>query len=126
MDTYSREFSVEGHLMHVRISGSFPKERLKGRRNLFESLIEACQRNDCRAAIVDSRDLTTDFDTMDVFRAGVDAAALNQMDLYMAFVAREDMINPFFVDVMINRGARTRVFTDLESARSWISERSGV
>lgn len=123
MDPYVREFRVEGRLLQVRLAGTYPKERLANRENVFDPLIEACRKQNCAAAVIDSRELEVDLDTMELFRAGVDAAALNKLNLYVAFVVRDDMINPFFRDVMLNRGALACIFTDMESARAWINER---
>ena len=104
----------------------YPNERLAIKENLFSPLVEECKRANCRHAIVDARGLQLEFDTLALFRAGVDAAALNQFGLRVALIAREDMLSPFFDDVTHNRAAQVRVFTDLESARSWIHERKSV
>ena len=120
MEPYKEDFRGDDGVMHVRLSGTYPKERLASRRNLFEPLVDACQKDKCRTAIVDARDLRVDFDTVALFRAGVDAASLNTLDLRIAFVAREDQISPFFDDVLRNRGARVEIFTDMEGARSWV------
>jgi hypothetical protein len=64
------------------------------------------------------------FNTTALFRAGVDAAAMNEFGLCVALVARRDMIDPFFADVTHNRGARVEVFTDMDSARTWVNERA--
>jgi hypothetical protein len=123
MEPYIEDFRGDDGVMHVRLSGTYPKERLASRRNLFEPLVDACQKDKCRAAIVDARDLRVNFDTVALFRAGVDAASLNRLDLCIALVAREDQISPFFDDVLHNRGARVEVFTDMERARSWVRDR---
>jgi hypothetical protein len=123
MESYTREFRVEGPVIHVRLAGTYPKERLASKTNAFDTLIDACQKEGCRAAIIDSRELKVELDTMELFRAGVDAAALNQYGLYLAFVTRRELISSFFTDVMLNRGAQAGIFTDMESAQSWINER---
>ena len=73
--------------------------------------------------MVDARELQVDFDTAELFRAGLDAVSLNQFDLCVALVARPDMLSPFFDDVIHNRCARVCVFTDPESAASWLNSR---
>ena len=126
MKQYEQHFRVEGGIVHTRLLGTYPKERLAIKENLFMPLIEECKRENCREAIVDARQLQVEFDTLALFRAGVDAAALNEFGLRVALVAREDMLSSFFEDVTYNRAAQMRVFTDLESAQTWIQERRPV
>ena len=126
MNPYHQEFRVEGGVVHVRLSGTYPNERLALKENLFQPLIDECERETCREAIVDARELRVDFNTVALFRAGVDAAALNGYGLRVALIAREDMISTFFDDVVHNRAAQVQVFTELESARTWIHERRRV
>ena len=121
MDTFTQEFRVEGEVMHVRLGGSFPHERLSSEQNLFQPLIDACVKDHCRMAVVDARELQVDFNTMELFRAGVDVSRLNQIGLRLALVARSDMLSPFFDDVIRNRVAPVHVFTDLESASAWLN-----
>ena len=121
IDSYKQEFRVENRVMNVQLSGTFPNERLAMKENLFRPLLEACKKDNCPMAIVDARQLQVDFDTTALFRAGVDAASMNEFGLGVALVARKDMIDPFFDDVTHNRGARVKVFTDLESARAWVA-----
>ena len=92
----------------------------------FKPLIEECKRENCRDAMVDARQLQVEFDTIALFRAGVDAAAMNEFGLRVALIAREDMISSFFDDVIYNRAAQVQVFTDPQSAEAWIKERRQV
>jgi hypothetical protein len=123
MNQYIQEFRVEGDVVHVRLAGTYPNERLALKENLFKPLIDECKRENCREAIVDARQLQVAFDTVALFRAGVDAAAMNEFGLRVALITREDMISSFFDDVIYNRAAQVQVFTDLESAQTWIHER---
>jgi hypothetical protein len=120
---YTREFRVESPLLHVRLAGTYPRERLEKRSNIFDPLIEACRDGDCHGAVIDARELEVELDTLELFRAGIDAASLNQFGFYVAFVARKDMLDAFFRDVLHNRGALAGIFTDMDSAMAWIRER---
>jgi hypothetical protein len=122
VDRYEQQFRVEGGVLHVRLSGVYPNERLAITENLFKPLMDECRRENCREAIVDARELQVEFDTLALFRAGVDAAALNEFGLRVALIARADMLSAFFDDVTHNRAAQVRVFTDLESAQTWVRE----
>lgn len=124
MKLYEQHFRVEDDVVHARLSGMYPNARLAIKENLFKPLIEACKQGNCREAIVDARELQVEFDTLALFRAGVDAASLNKFGLRVALIARTDMLSSFFDDVTHNRGAQVRVFTDMESAQSWIRERN--
>jgi hypothetical protein len=122
MEPYVEEFRAVDGVMHVRLQGTFPNGRLAIEKNLYQPLIEACGNSHCCDAIVDARALRVGFDTMALFRAGVDAASLNKFGLRVALVARKDMVSSFFDDVIRNRGARVEVFTDMEGANNWIEE----
>ena len=126
MEAYEQQFRAESGVMQVRLSGVFPKERLAFEENLFKPLIDACKQQVCHEAIVDARELTVEFDTLGLFRAGVDAAALNRFGLHVALIVREDMLSSFFDDVTHNRAAQIRVFTDLENAHAWLRRRRPV
>jgi len=108
--------------MHVRLAGRYPNVHLREEQNVFVALIEACDENHCRKAVIDARDLEVDFNTLEYFRAGVDASDLHRYGLRLALVAREEMISSFFDDVIHNRGVAVRVFTDLDTAGSWLDK----
>jgi hypothetical protein len=120
---YTRDFRIAASVLHVTLAGTYPKERLENRTNLFDPLIEACRDGNCSAAVIDARELEVELDTFELFRAAMDAASLNQHGFYVAFVARKDMLDAFFRDVLRNRGALAGIFTDMDSAMSWIRER---
>jgi len=123
---YLEDFRVADGVVHVRLSGTFPNERLALKENLFTPLIEICMKEGCRAAIVDARALDVDFDTAALFRAGVDAASMNEFGLRVALIGREEDISEFFDDVLHNRCAQVNVFTSPESASAWIDARRAI
>jgi hypothetical protein len=120
MNEYNEDFRIEADVLYVRLSGKFPKEILGRQENLFEPLIRACSTHNCRKALIDARDLQVDFDTMALLRAGEDAAFLTHLGLWIAFVAREDMRDGFFDNVISNRGGRVGIFTEIDAARDWL------
>jgi len=120
MDQYKQTFRFEVGVMHVLLAGKYPMERMLENVNLFRPLIEACGAQNCRKALIDARELEVEFDTMALFRAGVDASELNRYGLRVALVARKDMISPFFDDVIRNRAAQVQVFTDIDTAGAWL------
>ena len=122
MNDYKQEFKFENGVLIVRLSGTFPNELLRSEQNLFQPLIDECETQNCKLALVDARNLHVNFSTMSIFRAGEDAAALNRFGFRVALVAREDMLDPFFADVAFNRGGNVGVFTDIDTARTWLQE----
>ena len=126
MNQYTQKFRVEGGVVHARLAGTYPNARLAKKENLFKPLIDECRRENCFEAIVDARELQVEFDTVALFRAGVDAASMNEFGLRVALIARKNMISSFFADVTHNRGAQVEVFTDRESAQTWLREHRRV
>ena len=120
-DWYTLEFRVEQDVMHARVAGTYPTAHVHQEGNRFQPLVEACEQSGCRKAVIDARDLQVNFDTMALFWAGVDAANVSRAGLLIAIVAREEIIDSFFQDVVTNRGARVEVFTDMEDAMAWVS-----
>jgi hypothetical protein len=117
---YNEDFRVEDGVLHVRLSGKFPNKLLNKGQNLFQPLIDACLAHNLKKALIDARDLHVDFGTAALFQAGEDAAFLARIGLRIALVAREDMRDPFFDNVVVNRGGNAGVFTDMDSARDWL------
>ena len=120
MTEFNQEFRLENGVLHVHLSGTFPNELLHRLENLFQPLIEACSAHNCTKALVDARDLQVDFGTLGMFQAGKDAASLSRIGLRVAFLAREDALDPLFETVATNRGGHVGIFTDMEAARNWI------
>jgi len=107
-------------VLHVRLSGKFPNERLGKRENLFQPLVDACSTHNCKKALVDARDLQVDFGTIALFRAGNDAAFMSRIGLRVALLARKDMLDLFFDHVVSNRGGNVGIFTDMKRALDWL------
>ena len=120
-DGYTLEFRVEQDVMHARVAGTYPTAHVHREGNRFQPLVEVCEQSGCQKAVIDARDLQVNFDTMALFRAGVDAASVTRQGLRIAIVAREEIIDSFFQDVVVNRGARVEVFTAMQDAVAWVS-----
>lgn len=120
MNEYNVDFRLDDGILYVHLSGKFPKEMLDTDMNLFQPLKDSCLTHKCNKALIDARDLDVDFQTMDMFRAGEDAAAMAGLCIRIAFVAREDMLDSFFANVAYNRGANVGVFKDMDNAREWL------
>jgi hypothetical protein len=121
-DQFRQEFRVKEGVMHLRLAGRLPNEVLHGELNVFTPLINLCEESQCQQVVIDSRDLEVDLDTLEIFRAGVDASDLTRHGLRIALVARQEMMSSFFDDVIHNRAAPVRVFTDPDAAATWLRE----
>ena len=124
MVQFRQEFRVKDGVMHVRLAGRLPNELLSGAQNVFMPLVKLCEESRCQKVIIDSRDLEVDLDTLEIFRAGVDASDLTRYGLRVALVAREEMMSSFFDDVIHNRAAPVQVFTDPDAAGTWLNGNS--
>jgi hypothetical protein len=120
VNEYKENFKFEDGILHVHLSGKFPNEMLREQKNLFQPLIDACSTSKCKKALIDARDLEVEFGIMALFQAGEDAASLARIGLHVALLAREDMLNTFFDNVVFNRGGDVGIFTDMDAALEWL------
>jgi len=94
---------------------------------LVRAAISAARTNQVRSLLVDTRALTgfASPDTFERFLAAVEWAKEAQSGMYLAMVARAEMIDPqkFGVLVALNRGMISNIFTTEVDARSWLAAR---
>jgi hypothetical protein len=117
MMKYNEEFRFEEGVLHIRLSGKFPNELLDKWKNCFQPLIDACSAHNCKKTLIDARDLQVNFSTMEMYKAGQDAASATRVGLRIAILARKDMIDPFFDDVVHNYCGPVGIFMDMDTAR---------
>jgi hypothetical protein len=122
MNDYKVDFNFEDNVLRVHLSGQFPDEMLAKPENLFKPLIDACSAYQCCKALVDASEMTANFRTIDLFRAGKDAVDLTLTGLWVAMLARKDMRDRFFDDVVANRGGHIGIFTDATEALDWLQK----
>jgi hypothetical protein len=121
MDNFNQEYRLIENVMHIRLSGKFPHVIMNSSGNVFQLLIDECTNKKCNKVLIDICDLEINLSTLELLRAGKDAASLNKLGLQLALVARKETISTFFDDVAFNRGGRVRVFTDKEGALEWLN-----
>jgi hypothetical protein len=119
---YNESFKYENGILHVHLSGTFPNELLNKEQNLFQPLIDACSKYNCKKALIDVRDLRINFDTLAMFRSGEDFVATTRLGLRIALVAREEILDTFFDNVVYNRGGILGIFTDINDAFEWLQK----
>jgi hypothetical protein len=79
-----------------------------------------CIQNKCHQALMDLRGVTGKITTWDQFRLAQASLSNFGRILQLAIVYREDEVDGFFEDVIVNRGGNFRIFTDLVSACRWL------
>ncbi len=122
MNKYNEDINFEDGILKVRLSGEFPNELLHEGKNLFQPLINACEKFACNKVLIDATDLQVDFDTIAMFQAGKDAAELVRFGIHIALLTKADLVNEFFDDVVFNRGGNLVVFTDMNAAYDWLKK----
>src|SRR5262252_763733 len=100
MNDYRVEFKLEESVLYVRVSGQFPHEKLEQPGNAFQRFIDACLACQRNKILIDSRELQARLSTIQLFRAGKDAVSLTEAGIWVAFLTREDLRDPFFEDVV--------------------------
>jgi hypothetical protein len=122
MNDYKMEAKLEDGVLHVRVAGQYPYAKLEEPGNIFQRYIEACCVCQCNKVLIDSRELQARFSTIQLFRAGKDAVSLTAAGIWVAMLTRPDLHDPFFEDVVANRGGRIGIFTDMDTARAWLGK----
>src|SRR5215831_7683114 len=120
MNDYKVEFKLEESFLYVRVSGQFPNEKLEQPGNAFQRFIDACLTCQRNKILIDSRELQAHLSTTQLFRAGTDAVSLTSAGIWLALLTRKDLRDPFFEDVVANRGGHIGVFMDINAARNWL------
>jgi hypothetical protein len=120
MSEFYQDFQLDHGILHVRLSGTYPRDLLAQGTNAFQPLIDACAAQNCNKALVDARDLSVQFNTVELYQLGKQAAAMSHLGLRVALVAREDMRDRFFDDVVQNSGGKIGIFTSMDAALAWV------
>ncbi|NTV92605.1 MAG: hypothetical protein HGA72_04835 [Chlorobiaceae bacterium] len=113
---------VDGDTLIVHASGF--DENLLDVQNYATGIIEACIQSGVTRVLCDESDLEYRLGTFDTYRAGeflsTNAPAVAKIAIICnpAFLSNAN----FFENVVVNRRLRLRVFTDIETARNWLSD----
>lgn len=98
---------------------------LDGTMATFRAAVEECGRRRHHSLIVDVRGIDGNVSTTDRFDfGGRMAQTLANMNLRFALYSRPDQLTRegFLQSVMVNRGARVRVDSDLERIHAWLAQ----
>ena len=90
---------------------------------LFDEVLQIPGRNDREVVLVDVREISGDHPTtMERYKLGVFISEHNYLGICIVVVGKEPYVDPgrFGETVALNRGARGKVFIDMEAALAWI------
>jgi hypothetical protein len=103
------------------VYGVFDEEYEFGRTQTYiKESASLCRQNKCNKLLMDIRGVTGKISTWDRFKLAQSALHHFGWDWQVAVVYREEEMNGFFEDVVINRGGNFRIFSDLAPACKWL------
>jgi len=86
---------------------------------LIQEIAETSKREGLDKVLCDVRGMTGKIPVMNSFQLAV-AGAGAFLGLQVAAVYRKEDIDPFVETVIVNRGGRVRIFSDMKSAKQWL------
>ena len=93
---------------------------LDDRRRNLKRVVEFCQKEEIQNLIIDGRDQESRTDTVESFTFGEEVAH-EMRGFKIAIVHRPDDRSLSFIELVAgNRGAYTKCFSTIESAREWL------
>jgi hypothetical protein len=107
-------------VLRIAALGTFAVEPTK---RLFDRVARDARHCEAKRVLLDLRGVVGRITTMERFELGVYAAA--RIKVKVALVGLPETIDHFGETVAINRGAKSRVFTDETEALSWLLSERG-
>jgi hypothetical protein len=108
--------------IYVRMSGDWQADvPIEGHP---DAMARACSQANCQRLLVDVRELTGNMDTLVIFHRGEKIAKVFAFSsIQIAIVGTKERVHmlSFFENVIVNRGAVLRVFTDIDEATEWLA-----
>jgi hypothetical protein len=111
---------AKGKCIFVRYDEVYSKN------TFFELMKEAyktCKETNCYKLLVDISKMPGKVSIVDRFEFGVRGAALFRGGFKIAVVYRAEEINRFAETVSLNRGLNSRIFSDIDEALQWLSNK---
>jgi hypothetical protein len=95
--------------------------------NYIKESASLCRQKNFNKLLMDIRGVTGKISTWDRFKLAQSALQHFGWDWQVTVVYREEEMNGFFEDVVVNRGGNFRIFSDLAPACNWLGiEESAV
>ena len=114
------QVEVKDDYISVRCQGLYNQKNLM---TIFDEVLQIPGRYDLEVVLVDVREIKGDHPTtLERYQLGVFISEHNSLGVCIVVVGEEPYIDPrrFGETVALNRGARGKVFTDMQVAESWI------
>lgn len=100
------------------VSGAYiGKERTV---EIIAEFLDLVEKYKCQKILVDLRKLDKIPPITELYELGEKAAQLWKYKLKVAIVTQPEAITGFFENVLVNRGAQSRVFPSFEEAEKWL------
>ena len=121
--SYQKHIEKKGDYLLIRYTGSLAAKDLPKGRNVFQDLATLCRSEGCKKALLDSRELSIDLETMNLFHLGFDLGTVSDQNIRFAMLGTKEQIpDKFMENVAVNRGAMMRSFIDESEAIAWLSK----
>ena len=116
----SFEIKEESGMMKVRSTGTC--ENLEQLKEYVLAMHEFASTNDLPKALVDEAELEFKLSTIQTHESGRFVANLASFDVKIAVAIRKEDWDEakFWETVVVNRGLKVKIFTDIEKAEEWL------
>jgi hypothetical protein len=111
---------IEGDILYVTASGS--DESPADVEEYTSALLKICLENGIKRALCDETAVTTSLNTLDTYDIGMFLSKTIPTWLKIAIVFDPDTSFDlrFFESLVVNRGQQIKIFTDTDSAMTWL------
>ena len=122
--SYERHTEKKGDYLLIRYTGSLAIKDLPRGQNVFQNIADLCRQNECKKVLLDSRELTIDLGTMDLYQIGSLLAETRGSLVKFSILGTDEQVpsDNFMENVAVNRGGFVRVFTVEDEGIAWLSE----
>jgi len=110
-------FTFRGDFVYGEFQEEYDYTRTQ---DYIKQSINLCRQNDCNKMLMDIRGVTGKISTWDRFKLAQYLLNNYGRNMRVVVVYRPEDVNRFFEDVVVNRGGKFRIFTDLASACKWL------
>jgi len=118
------DIKPEGELLRVRAWGQ--DESLQDAQGYGKAVLDACTEHGCQRVLCDERELVYGLDTLETFNlAEYEIARADTIFWLRVAIVHQPQnreLDTFYENVMVNRGAALRMFTDMEAALAWLMD----
>jgi len=122
---FQRHIEKKDDYLLVRYSGKLTSDNLPQDFPSLEQLVDHCTKQECKKALLDTRELSADIDFFDLYDVGLQFGKIRGERVKFAILAGKKEISTdgnFIEDVAVNNGASIKFFTIKEKAIGWLND----